>query len=152
MAELGDWSSERERFAMSVERDADDVARCFALEQALYEDGWEQTFPGEVTGLISAGAFVAFGLEGDRREVGASGTAPRQGAALPVYEGMLPVRRMSGPEGREWWEINEQSTILRGERTGTTLRLGDPLEVRVARVDTVRGRVDLIPSEDRSAG
>jgi ribonuclease R len=124
LAELGEWTSERERFAMSIERDGDDVARCFALERALYEGGWEETFSGEVVGLIAAGAFVAFG----------------------VYEGMLPVRRMSGPEGREWWEINEQNTILRGERTGATLRLGDPIEVRVARVDTIRGRVDLVPA------
>jgi ribonuclease R len=130
LGELGEWTSQRERFAMSIERDADDVARCFALEQALYAGGWEQTFRGEVVGLISAGAFVAF----------------------DGYEGMLAVRRMAGPAGREWWEINEQNTILRGERTGATLRLGDPIEVRVARVDTVRGRVDLIPSEDRPAG
>ena len=52
---------------------------------------------------------------------------------------MLPVRRMRGAAGeREWWELNEQGTILRGERTGSTLRLGDPIEVRVARVDVAR--------------
>jgi ribonuclease R len=165
LVELGEWTSERERFAMTVERDGDDVARCFALEQALYEGGWEQTFRGEVVGLISAGAFVAFGLDADGREAGAGNVsgegasaegAPRKessgerpadsGGSLPVYEGMLPVRRMAGPAGREWWEINEQNTILRGERTGATLRLGDPIEVRVARVDTIRGRVDLIPA------
>jgi ribonuclease R len=143
LAELGEWVSERERFAMGIERAADDVARCFALEQALYADGWEQTFRGEVVGLIAAGAFVAFGLDPDGRKLD---------AALPVYEGMLPVRRMSGPEGREWWELNEQNTILRGEladlrSVGATLRLGDPIEVRVARVDTIRGRVDLIPAQ-----
>jgi ribonuclease R len=151
LAELGEWTSERERFAMTVERDADDVARCFALEQALYEGGWEQTFRGEVVGLISAGAFVAFGLDPHGRGRGAGEAASGEGAAepgaaLPIYEGMLPVRRMSGPDGREWWEINEQSTILRGDRTGATLRLGDPIEVRVARVDTIRGRVDLVPA------
>ena len=48
--------------------------------------------------------------------------------------------------GREWWELNEQGTILRGERTGATLRLGDPIEVRVERVDAIRGRVDLVPA------
>jgi ribonuclease R len=124
LSELGERTSERERYAMSIERNADDVARCFALERVLYEGGWEETFAGEVVGLISAGAFVAF--EG--------------------YEGMLPVRRMSGPEGRDWWEINEQGTILHGERSGATLRLGDAIDVRVARVDTVRGRVDLTPA------
>lgn len=126
LGELGESTSEREREAMKIERDGDDLARCFALEQALYEGGWEQTFTGEVTGLISAGAFVAFG----------SGTEP-------TFEGMLPVRRMRSGEGRDWWELNEHETILRGERSGLTLRLGDPIEVRVARVDTVRGRVDL---------
>jgi ribonuclease R len=130
MAELGEWASEREREAMKVERGGDDLARCFALEQALYEGGWEQTFVGEVTGLISAGAFVAFGA-----------------GAEPTYEGMLPVRRMRSEGGRDWWELNEHETILRGERSGMTLRLGDAIEVRVTRVDTVRGRVDLTPAE-----
>jgi ribonuclease R len=125
MGELAEWTSDRERAAMKIERDADDVARCFALERALYEGGWEQTFTGEVVGLIAAGAFISF--EG--------------------YSGMLPVRRMRGEDGmREWWELNEQGTILRGESPGSTLRLGDPIEVRVARVDVARGRVDLIPA------
>jgi ribonuclease R len=130
MGELAEWTSDRERYAMTIERNADDIARCFALERVLYESGSEQTFAGEVVGLIAAGAFVAF--EG--------------------YEGMLPVRRMSGPEGREWWELNEQGTILHGERSGATLRLGDAIDVRVARVDVARGRVDLLPIEDRPAG
>ncbi len=130
LGELGEWASEREREAMTIERDADDLARCYALELALYEGGWEQTFVGEVTGLISAGAFVTFGP-----------------GAEPTYEGMLPVRRMRVPDGRDWWELNELGTILHGERTGTTLRLGEEIEVRVARVDTVRGRVDLVPAE-----
>jgi ribonuclease R len=127
LVELGAWTSERERDAMIIERDADDVARCFALERVLYERGHDQVFAGEVTGLISAGAFIAF--EGR-------------------YQGMLPVRRMSASDGREWWELNEQGTILHGERTGATLRLGDPIEVRVERVDCIRGRVDLTPADD----
>ena len=61
LVELGAWTSERERDAMTIERDADDIARCFALERALYEGDWERSFEGEVIGLISAGAFVAFG-------------------------------------------------------------------------------------------
>jgi ribonuclease R len=51
---------------------------------------------------------------------------------------------------RDWWELNELGTILHGERTGATLRLGDPIAVRVARVDAARGRVDLIPAPDAS--
>jgi ribonuclease R len=122
MGELADWTSARERDAMTIERDADDIARCFLLERELYEHGWEREWEGEVVGLISAGAFVDFG---------------------GGYEGMLPVRRMRG----EWWELNEQGTILHGTRSGRALRLGDPVTVRVERVETARGRVDLVPGE-----
>jgi len=175
LAELGVWCSEREREAMTIERDADDVARCFALERFLFEHGFEHAFEGELTGLISAGAFVAFGAGTEQSE-------PADSAAgrAPAFEGMLPVRRLRTPspagaaagargagggrgsnrgggrrpelEQREWWELNEQGTILRGERTGATLRLGDPIEVRVARVERARGRVDLVPSGEARAG
>jgi ribonuclease R len=99
--------------------------------------------------LISAGAFVVFGgAGGDTGEgEGPSGMGDgAEGSPGPLYEGMLPVRRMRSEDGRDWWELNEHETILRGERSGATLRLGDPIEVRVARVDTVRGRVDLAPA------
>jgi len=118
----GDWCSARERDAMSVERAADDVARSFLLERELFERGWEQDFEGEVTGVIGAGAFVVFG----------------QG-----HEGMLPVRKLRG----EWWELNEEGTILHGTRTGAAIRIGDRVRVQVDRVDTARGRVDLLPVE-----
>jgi ribonuclease R len=138
LAELGVWTSECERDAMTIERDADDVAACFDLERRLYDWGYEQEFSGEVVGLIAAGAFVAF-------------AAP--GSEDAVYEGMLPVRMMHAPGGeRDWWEINEQGTILHGERTGTTLRLGDSITVRVARVETPRGRVDLLPVVEQQPG
>jgi ribonuclease R len=140
IGELAEWTSDRERAAMKVERDADDVARCFALERTLYEGGWEQVFVGDVVGLIAAGAFISFG---PRTE----GVTGRGNAVSPDYQGMLPVRRMRGEGGeREWWELNEQGTILHGERPSSTLRLGDAIEVRVARVDVARGRVDLIPA------
>jgi ribonuclease R len=140
MAELGVWSSECEREAMKIERDADDVATCFDLERRLYEHGWEQRFAGEVVGLISAGAFVAFAPA----EIATAGG--HEPASAAIYEGLLPVRELRIPDGgRDWWEINEEGTILRGERTGLTLRLGDPVLVEVTRVDTLRGRVDLVP-------
>jgi ribonuclease R len=116
--DAGVWTSARERDAMTIERDADAVARCSLLERELYEGGWEQVFEGEVTGVIGAGAFVAFGAG---------------------HEGMIPVRRMRG----DWWELNEEGTILVGTRGGATIRLGDAVTVRVQRVDVGRGRVDL---------
>src|SRR6202035_4755570 len=67
----------------------------------------------------------------------------REDGGRPIYEGMLAVRMLSAGEERDWWSLNEQSTIMRGERSGATLRLGDPIDVRVLRVDTSAGRVDL---------
>jgi ribonuclease R len=122
MSGAGDWCSARERDAMSIERAADDVARAFLLERELFERGWEQEYEGEVTGVIGAGAFVVFG-EG--------------------HEGMLPVRKLRG----EWWELNEEGTILHGTRSGGAIRIGDRVRVQVDRVDTARGRVDLLPVE-----
>ena len=124
--ETGVWSSARERDAMSIERMADRIARAFLLERELFESGWDQQFEGEVTGLIGAGAFVRFG---------------------GGHEGLLPVRRLGG----DWWELNEEGTILTGERSGDTIRLGDPVRVKVERVETARGRVDLVPVEERDA-
>ncbi len=151
LVELGEWTSQREREAMQLERDGDDVVRCFALERQLLEQGLEQTFQGEVVGLIGAGAFVAFGrAEGEG--------PPAETAGGYRYEGMLPVRRlakaMANASAREWWELNEQGTVLRGERSGMTLRLGDPIAVRVGRVDPRRGRVDLdlAPTGEEEAG
>jgi ribonuclease R len=145
MGELAEWTSDRERAAMTIERDADDIARCFALERVLYAGGWEQVFVGEVVGLISAGAFISFGPSERMDTQRAEGA--RAPEVSPDYRGMLPVRRMRGEGGgREWWELNEQGTILRGESPGSTLRLGDAIEVRVARVEVARGRVDLVPA------
>lgn len=138
LAELGEWTSTKEREAMVIERDADAIARCFALEDALRKTGFDEVFEGEVTGLISAGAFVAFGDQ-------AHATKPQAMSAIPSFEGMLPVRRLRSANGaKDWFELNEEGTILHGERTGAALRLGQAVHVQVTRVDTARGRVDLV--------
>ena len=118
------WTSEREREAMTIERDADDVARCFALERVLYEDGFEQVFAGEVIGLISAGAFVAFGMPAARAR------PPVAAQAAPPFEGRCSRSGVPGAARttrREWWELNEQGTILqrRADRRDAAPRRSD---------------------------
>lgn len=139
LVELGEWCSEREREAMTIERDGDDIARCYLLEAQLLEHGYEQVFDGEIVGLISAGLFVAF-LEGDGGE--------------PLFEGMLPVRHLRGEAGeKDWWELGEGGTILRAQGSGSRLRLGERIEVAVASVDASAGRVSLLPAPGpRAAG
>jgi ribonuclease R len=122
MEDAGAWSSDRERDAMKLERGADDVARCFLLQRELFELGHEAEWEGEVTGVIAAGAFVQFG---------------------DGYEGLLPVRSLRD----DWFELNEEGTILSGSKTGRAIRLGEPVWVRVDRVEPARGRVTLQPAE-----
>jgi ribonuclease R len=114
--------SERERDSVRVERDADRVCAAYLLERELAERGAEVDFIGEISGMIRAGAFVRFGGElGD------------------VYEGFVPARTM----GEERFELNETETAMVGRESKATLRLGDPISVRVSGVEPVRGRVDL---------
>ena len=63
------------------------------------------------SGVIGAGAFVAFG---------------------DGYEGMLPVRRLRG----DWWELNEEGTMLVGARD----RRGAPARRPGARAGRARRR------------
>jgi ribonuclease R len=116
-------SSEAERAAMRIERDADDVCGAFLLERVLFEteDPTEpRPWEGEVVGLVAKGAFIRFGEEG--------------------FEGFLPARRLRG-----WHELNEQGTALVAD-SGSRVRLGDPVPVTVERVEAPRGRVDLAPA------
>jgi ribonuclease R len=112
--EVGVVSSAAEREAMQIERDADDVCLASLLERNRSDRSYE----GEVVGLIEKGAFIRFGDEG--------------------FEGFLPVRRLRG-----WWVLNELGTALIAEESGRRLRLGDPIDVTVDRIDAPRGRVDL---------
>jgi len=125
--EAGWRSSEREREAAAIERDADRICASFLLGRELFESGWARRFQGEVSGVIGAGAFVRFG-----------------GGLGDVYEGLLPVRLLR----QERFDLNETETALVGRRSGRALRLGDPISVRVDSVDAPRGRVDLLPAGD----
>ncbi len=125
VASAGPWSSAREREAMSIERKADDIARCFYLERIVFGTGLDAVFAGEVVGVAGAGAFVAFGDD-------------------LAFEGLLPVRRLHS----DWWELNEEATMLVGTRNGGAIRIGDPVAVRVGQIDAPRGRVDLRPVDD----
>ncbi len=125
LEEAGLWASGRERDAMQIERAADDVARAFLLERRIFEgagrrDEATREFDGEVVGVIGAGAFVTFG---------------------DGFEGMIPVRKL----GDDWWELNAEGTVLYAAGRSSSLKLGDPIRVRVCGIDPARGRVDLEP-------
>jgi len=125
--DAGPHCSAREREATKIERDADDVCAAFLLDRELRESGWEHEFEGEVSGLVGGGAFVRF-----------------VGELSDVYEGFMPARTIS----REYFDLDETETGLVGRRSGRTIRLGDPVTVRVQGIEAPRGRVDLSPAPD----
>ena len=85
------------------------------------------------------------GLRGDRRRR----LRPlRAASSADVYEGFLPARRLRG----ERFDLNETETAIVGRRSGRTMRLGDPVEVRVDSVEAPRGRVDLVPARASELG
>ncbi len=129
--EAAAWCSERERESMVIERDADKVCAAFLLERELQESDPRRVFGGEVSGVIGAGAFVAFAGElGD------------------AYEGFLPARRIRD----DHYDLNQTETAIVGRRSRREIRLGDPVEVRVDGVEAPRGRVDLIPAGGSGPG
>ena len=119
LAETAVWTSARERDAMTIERGADDIARAFLLEHRMVSGKlpaqWDDA---EIVGLVGAGAFLRFG---------------------GGFEGFLPARKVGG----DWWDLNEEGTILQGAGTGRTLRIGQRLSVHIRRIEAPRGRVEL---------
>jgi ribonuclease R len=118
LGELAEHASLRERAAADIEYRADDLCLAWLLERRLFEQGWEATFEGEITGLIGAGLFVRFG---------------------GVFEGFVPVRRMQ----EDYFELSSLGTALVGRRTSRRYRLGDPAEVRVEEIRRHEGKVEL---------
>jgi ribonuclease R len=116
--ELAEWTSLRERAAASVEYRADEICLAWLLDAKLFDTGWEAEFEGEVIGAIGSGVFVRF--DG-------------------LFEGYLPARRLPG----DYFELDPLGTALVGRRTGRSYRLGDPVSVRVEKIERTAGKVEL---------
>ena len=112
--------SVREREAAQIEYQADEICLAWLLDSVLFERGWEATFEGEIVGVIGSGLFVRFD---------------------DVFEGFLPARRLPG----DYFEASPLGTALVGRRGGGRFRLGDPIEVRVERIERTSGKVEVSP-------
>jgi ribonuclease R len=127
---VAEHTSETERAATDIEYLADEICAAWFLERTLFDRGWEEPFPGEVTGVIPSGLFARFG---------------------DVFEGFLPARRLHG----DYYELNELGTALVGRRGGRRYRLGDEIEVKVEDIRRAEGKVELSTAESggsRGAG
>jgi ribonuclease R len=111
---IGLQCSESERRSDDATRDAS-----LALKCQFMEDKVGQHFHGVISGVASFGIFVEL---------------------KDIYvEGMIHVTGL----GNEYFDYDPSHHRMIGERTRTMYRLGDPLEVRVTKVDVEAKRIEL---------
>lgn len=44
----------------------------------------------------------------------------------------------------DWWDVDERGGVIRGQRTGRSIRIGDIARVRIVRVDPPRRELNLV--------
>jgi ribonuclease R len=114
-------SSEREQAADEAERATVALKKVEFMERHLGD-----VFTGRITGVASFGVFVT----------------------LDDYfvDGLVHVRAMED----DFYELRPREQALVGERRGRRYRLGDRIEVQVARVDKEARRIDFLATGKRS--
>jgi len=117
LKETAEHISDTERNSADAERDSKDV-KLFAFLKAQLASGKPNRYPALVTDLRNFGFFVDV-----------------TGLAM---SGLVPLSTMDD----DFYIYEEQRNQLIGRRTRRIIRLGDKLEVQVAKVDTAKKQVD----------
>ena len=112
LSQIAAHASEQERLAVEAERESVDLKK---LEFMEGKEGEE--FAAIINGVTSFGLFVE--LEN-------------------TVEGLVHISSIEG----DYYRFEEKSMSLRGERTHTVFRLGDPVTVRLHRVNKEEGLLD----------
>jgi ribonuclease R len=116
LAEAAERSTLREQLAADAERDSVALKKAEFMERHLGEE-----FNGTVSGVKAFGVFVL----------------------LDEYfvEGLIHVNALTD----DFYRLKEGEHVLIGERSGRRFRLGDPVRVRVSRVDRLERKIDFVP-------
>ena len=109
---LGEHCTDQEIRAEEAERELRDLKKAQYLHQFLGEE-----FDARISSVLSFGFFVT--LEN-------------------TVEGLVHVSSLR----HDYYLFDERSFSLRGQRNGHTFRIGDPVRVRLIRVDEERGEID----------
>jgi ribonuclease R len=124
MEQLGAITSAHERRAEDATREVEAWLKCQYMEERI-----GQEYPGVITGVTNFGVFV-------------------QIPELQI-DGLVHVTGL----GNDYFEFDQASQSLIGARSGKRFRLGDALDVVVARVDLDTKRIDFQLADDhREAG
>jgi ribonuclease R len=114
LVELGRHISFTERRSSDAEKELRQIKIMELLDRDLGE-----LYTGVITGITNFGVFVQI--------------QPYLIDGLIRYEKLMD----------DWWDVDERSGSIRGQRTGKRIRIGDVVEVVVARVDLPRRELDL---------
>lgn len=110
-----DQASSRERIAVEAERETDDLKKAQYMLPFI-----GQPFPARITGITSFGLFV--GLENG-------------------IEGLVHISLLTD----DVYVFDEATYTMRGQHSGKIFRLGDPMEVTLAKVNTEKCEIDFVP-------
>lgn len=112
LPEIAEHTSRRERIAVDAERETDDLKKAEFMLERIGEE-----FEGVISGVTSFGLFIE----------------------LPnTIEGLVHVSFLTD----DYYHYHEKAYALVGERTGKQYRIGDVVEVRVAKVNVDERSID----------
>jgi ribonuclease R len=113
LVEAGKHTSERERNAMDAEREIVDLKKAQFMMDKLGEE-----FTGVITSLANFGFFVE----------------------LDAYfvEGLVRLSTLTDDD----YHYYEKEYVIKGRRHGRKFRLGDPIRVKVVRINAFRSEID----------
>ena len=117
LPETAAHASRRERVAMEAEREIVNFMKAQFMLTRLGEE-----YDGIITGVATFGFFVEL--------------------VEFFVEGMVPVAQLRS----DYYQYREKEHVLVGAVTGLRFRIGDPVRVRVSRVDLDRRRVEFAPA------
>lgn len=120
MLELGEHCSMTERRADEATRDVESWLKCEFMSDKLGE-----TFEGTIASVTQFGLFVRLDTF--------------------FVEGLVHVTSLPS----DYYHYEAEKHRLKGERTGTTYRLGDGLTVQVARVDMDDRKIDFALGDEK---
>ncbi len=112
LPEAAKQSSIRERVAIDAERETNELKKAEFMLDKIGEE-----YEGIISGVTSFGIFVQLDQ---------------------TIEGMIHVSYLTD----DYYHYDDQSYSLIGERTGKIYRIGDPVRIRVSKVDLDERRID----------
>jgi ribonuclease R len=118
LIEIGKRLSFTERRAEDAERELRQVKVLELLQRQIGEE-----FPGVITGITNFGVFIQL--------------------TNWLIDGLIRYEELMD----DWWDVDERGGVVRGQRTGRRIQIGDTAAVRIVKVDIPRRELGLSITE-----